>query len=166
MEGWEAVELPYGGEAFAMTLLLPDPDLPVEAMAASLDRDTWEAILAALSERDIQLSVPRFEIEYEKVLNDVLQAMGMEEAFSNLTADFSRMVEGGGVWIDEVKQKSFVRVDEEGTEAAAATSVTIVETSAPPAIVFDRPFLLVLRERLTGTILFMGKVVDPPPIGG
>ncbi len=160
VEGWQAVELPYGGQAFAMTLLLPDPDLSVEDLATSLDRDTWQAILGALAERDIRLSMPRFEITYEKVLNDVLQAMGMEAAFSNLTADFSRMVEGGGVWIDEVKQKSFVRVDEEGTEAAAATSVTIVE-SAPPAIVFDRPFLLVLRERLTGPVRWQGRRPSP-----
>lgn len=161
-DSFRVVELPYGGEAYSMTLLLPDPDVSVDRLAASLDTAAWRGLLDGLDGRDVRLSLPRFELEYEKVLNDVLKAMGMEGAFSG-SADFTRMVEGGGIWIDEVKQKSFVRVDEEGTEAAAATSVAMVE-SAPPEVRFDRPFLFALRERLSGAILFLGKIVDPPPI--
>jgi serine protease inhibitor len=75
-------------------------------------------------------------------------------------ADFSRMVQGGGIWVDRVVQKTFVRVDEEGTEAAAVTIVVMVE-SAPPEFVFDQPFLFAIRERLSGTVLFIGVIGDP-----
>ena len=85
----------------------------------------------------------------------------MGVAFSPGAADFTRMYAPGGLYIDEVKHKTFVKVDEEGTEAAAATSVGIGVVSAPPMFVVDRPFVFVLREKLSGTILFMGKIVDP-----
>ena len=93
-------------------------------------------------------------------MNDVLTALGMGVAFSPGAADFTKMYAPGGIWIDQVKHKSFVKVDEEGTEAAAATSVAMVD-SAPMPVVVDRPFVFVLREKLSGTILFMGKVMDP-----
>jgi len=85
----------------------------------------------------------------------------MDVAFQPGAADFSRMFEGGGPWIDQVLQKTFIRVDEEGTEAAAVTAV-IMTDSAPPSIRADRPFLFVIRERLSGTVLFAGVVVEAP----
>ncbi len=105
------------------------------------------------------MALPRFEIEYEQLLNPDLEALGMVDAFG--LADFSRMVPGGGVWVDRVIQKTFLKVDEEGTEAAAATAVVIVE-SAPPEFVFDRPFLFAIRERLSGTVLFIGPCAATP----
>jgi serpin B len=96
------------------------------------------------------------------MLNDPLQALGMRRPFDPVGADFTRMSAPGGLFISKVKQKAFVDVHEEGTEAAAVTSVQIDLTSAGPAIRIDRPFVFAIRERLSGTILFLGKIVRPP----
>lgn len=159
--GLSAVELPYGGGAFSFVALLPREGTSAGALASALDPDRWRGIAEGLVETEGTVVLPRFELEWEKELNDVLIALGMEEAFDPARADFSRMVQNGGVYIDEVKQKSFIAVDEKGTEAAAATGVAIVETSAPPEIRFDRPFVFAIRERLSGTLLFLGVLNDP-----
>ncbi|TVP54118.1 MAG: serpin family protein [Gemmatimonadales bacterium] len=159
-ERWRAVDLPYAGQAWAMTVVVPRDGTTVHDLIDELDPEGWDALTAGFQTARTMLSLPRFELEWEGVLNDALKRMGMEVAFDG-GADFSRMFEGTGAWIDEVKQKSFVRVDEEGTEAAAVTSVTMV-TSMPPEVRADRPFLFAVRERLSGTILFMGAIVEPP----
>jgi serpin B len=121
----------------------------------------WDELTGDLRTSRAQVWLPRFEFEWEAVLNDALASLGMGVAFGG-GADLSRMFENGDGWIDEVKQKSFVGVDEEGTEAAAATSVVVVE-SAPLQIRADRPFLFAIRERLSSTILFIGVMVEAPP---
>ena len=158
-DGASMVELPYGGGAFTFVALLPPEGGSPEAMLAGLTPAGWSDWLSALQEGEAVVHLPRFSMEWEKRLNDVLGAMGMEEALTP-DADFSRLVPGGGVWIDEVKQKSFVEVDEEGTTAAAVTSVTVVD-SAPPEFRLDRPFLFAIRERLSGTLLLVGILNDP-----
>ena len=155
-----AVDLPYGGGAFVMTVVVPTAGTGIDSLIESLDDERWERLLAELAKTEVEVHLPRFKLEYEKTLNDVLSALGMGVAFTP-AADFSRMTPGGGVWISEVKQKSFVEVDEEGTEAAAAT-VVVVELSAGPALRADRPFLFAIRERFSGTLLFVGKLADPP----
>ena len=107
------------------------------------------------------MGLPKFTLEYAITLNDVLTALGMGIAFDPARADFSRMYAGGGVYIDSVVQKTFVDVNEEGTEAAAVTSVVVGRSSGGTSFVVDRPFLFVIRERYSGTILFMGKILDP-----
>jgi serpin B len=154
------VELPYGGEAFAMTLVVPRYGRDVDDVVAGLTPEVWNGWLEGLTEAEVQVRLPRFELEWQAELDDALEALGMTDAFSPGAADFSRLTPGGGVWLDLVKQKAFVKVDEEGTTAAAVTGGTVVD-SAPPTVRADRPFLFVLRERLTGTILFMGIVNDP-----
>jgi serpin B len=153
-------ELPYGGEAFSMAIVVPAPGLPVNAMVDGITGETWAARVNALEKSRTMLYLPRFELEWEKTLNDPLKALGMTHAFDGGLADFTRLTPGGGVWLSLVKQKSFVKVDEEGTVAAAVTGGVMVD-SAPPMIRADRPFLFVIRERLTGTILFLGIVNDP-----
>lgn len=153
------VELPYGGEAFQMTVLLPSPQRDVEDLVQSLTEDNWSAWIDQLEAGEISVSLPKFSLEYELVMNDVLAALGMGVAFTP-AADFSGMLAGGGIWIDEVRHKAFVRVDEEGTEAAAVTSVNMVD-SAPLGVTVDRPFIFVIREKLSGAILFMGQVANP-----
>ncbi|GAI95278.1 unnamed protein product, partial [marine sediment metagenome] len=106
----------------------------------------------------------RFKLEYELEMKDVLRTLGMGIAFFP-GADFTRMLSGGGIWIGKVKHKTFVQVDEEGTEAAAVT-VVIMERSgggSPTGFIMrvDRPFVFVIRERTSGTLLFMGKIVEP-----
>ena len=166
----EIVDLPYGGGAFRMTIVLPRPDLPIGEVIDGLDAAQWDTWTTNLSESHSPVHLPRFTLEWEKSLNDVLKAIGMEIAFAPGRADFGGMLQEGfdpqamgtDLHITRVKQKSFIAVNEEGTEAAAATSVGIGVTSAPIPVVVDRPFLLAIRERLSGTILFMGVILDPP----
>ena len=156
---FQAVDLPYGGRAFSMTVLLPQQGVSVDSLAATLDAAAWEDIPDGFHDTDVQLFLPRFRMAYERTLNDDLAALGMIDAFDH-RADFTRLSPVGGLFISEVKQKSWVEVNEEGTEAAAATAVTFAE-SAPPAVRADRPFLFFIRERLSGTILFAGKLASP-----
>ncbi|MDE2982468.1 MAG: serpin family protein [Gemmatimonadota bacterium] len=157
---FQAVDLPYGGTAFSMTVLLPRPDVSVDDLAASLDAMAWRDIAGGFTETELLLFLPRFRMAYERTLNDDLAALGMVDAFDQ-RADLTRLSPVPGLWISSVKQKSWVEVNEEGTEAAAATVVTVVE-SAVPIVRADRPFLFVIRERLSGTILFVGNVASPP----
>ncbi|MCL7973753.1 MAG: serpin family protein [marine benthic group bacterium] len=161
---YAAVELPYGGEAFAMTLVLPTEGQSLDDFVAQLDSEVWADILASLSPHEPPVVLPKFKLEYEKQLNEVLTALGMEPAFDPFIADFSRMHRDAleaQLHISQVKQKAYVEVDEKGTKAAAVTSVSIKPTSAQLGFTADRPFLFVIRERLSGTILFTGLVHDP-----
>ena len=157
---FQAVDLPYGGGAFSMTVLLPRHGVSVDDLATSLGSVEWQEIADSFRATEMQLFLPRFRMAYERTLNDDLAALGMVDAFDH-RADFTRLSPVDGLLISEVKQKSWVDVNEEGTEAAAATVVAVRETSAT---VFraDRPFLFLIRERLSGTILFVGKLASPP----
>lgn len=168
-EDFTAADLPYGGDAFVMTVVLPDEDVGIDAFTAGLDPARWQEIVAAVegTEREIRLALPRFELEYGRELTETLEAMGMGVAFDDFQADFGRMVDleaiaPQNVYLSRVEQKTFVRVDEEGTEAAAATGVGVGVTSAPPALRLDRPFLFAIRERHSGAVLFIGKLERPP----
>jgi serpin B len=159
-----AIELPYGGEAFAMTVVVPSEGTGLDAFVEGLDAEAWEGIVGGLGSTKLLVGLPKFSLEYEKSLNAVLEALGMEVAFDETAADFSRMHRDAvalGLHISRVKQKAFVEVDEEGTRAAAVTSVEVGVTSAPPTFVADRPFLFAIRERLSGALLFTGVVRDP-----
>ena len=156
--GATMVELPYGGGAFSMVAAIPPPGTTVRDFVRDLTDETWNGWTAGLAPGRAYIRLPRFELEWESFLNEPLIRLGMTDAFG--PADFTRLTPGGGVWLDVVKQKAFVKIDEEGTEAAAVSGGAVV-TSAPPEIRFDRPFLIVIRERLRGTILFMGVVHDP-----
>ncbi|MEJ2541184.1 MAG: serpin family protein [Gemmatimonadota bacterium] len=163
---WErdfvAVDLPYGGEAFGMLVILPHEGISARELAAELSAADLAELEASLNETDVdRLALPRFKLSYGKVLDDALEAMGMGVAFDRLAADFSRMSSEERLFIDEVWQKTFIEVDEAGTRAAAATSVDVEAVSPPTLLVADRPFLFLLRERLSGTILFAGLVGDP-----
>jgi serpin B len=161
---YQAVELPYGGEAFAMTVVLPAGGTEIAGFATALDAAYWESILAALVETDVVVLLPKFRLEYEKLLNDALATLGMGIAFDGKRADFSLMHRDATemeLHISRVKQKAFIEVDEEGTEAAAATAVEVGVTSAPTTMIVDRPFVFAIRERLSGSILFVGRITDP-----
>lgn len=168
--GVRAADLPYGGGAFSMTVVLPARGTSLDSLVRAMDADAWRSLTRQMGEGgEVRVRLPRLELTWEGALNGALGRMGMAPAFSTDSADFSRMAEtppctaGGGqcLFIDWVKQKSFVRVDEEGTEAAAATGVGVGVVSAPPAFRVDRPFLFAVRERLSGTVLFVGAVHDP-----
>jgi serpin B len=157
----QLIDLPYGDSLFSMTVLLPKPEIDINTFVAGLTDSkvhSWIEGMHGVSETELLL--PKFKLEYEKTLNEMLKAMGMSIAFSN-AADFSRINSGGGLEISEVMHKTFVEVNEEGTEAAAATSVGIIRTSLPTPIRVDRPFVFLIRERTSGAVLFIGKILDP-----
>ncbi|HEX8695097.1 MAG TPA: serpin family protein [Longimicrobium sp.] len=157
---YQAVDLPYGNGAFVMTVVLPREGHGVDALVGSLDAARWQEITAALDgvqETEMSVFLPRFRVTYEKTLNDALKALGMPLAFTD-AADFTALSPAGGVYVSEVLQKSFVEVNEEGTEAAAVTSVNVGLVSVPPSFRADRPFVFAIRERFSGTILFIGKI--------
>lgn len=159
----QVVDLPYGAGAFRMTVLLPAPGVSVGDFVATITPERWEQWIGALRETPTDVFLPRFTFSYERLLNPDLTAMGMGVAFSPDEANFTRMYAPGGLYISGVKQKAFIEVNEEGTEAAAATSVEIGTTSigVTRQIRVDRPFLFAIREKTSGTVLFMGQVVNP-----
>jgi serpin B len=157
---YSAVEIPYGGGAFSMVIVLPT--MSARDWLAALDAEAWQALVEGLTPGSLDLlSVPRFTLTFDAYLNDPLRAMGMDVAFRGGAADFTRMSPiGESLCIDFVRQKTFIEVDERGTRAAAVTAVGVGVTSFN-ALIVDRPFVLAIRERLSGTILFVGLVGDP-----
>jgi serpin B len=159
-EQFRAIDIAYGDSLYSMTILLPHEDASVRAVVDSLDAKTWTQVTEGLAPQSLsRLKMPKFTLRYEKTLNDVLKDLGMRVAFTR-RANF-RAAADTALAIDKVKHKTFLRVDEAGTEASAATSVGIGVTSAPPSFVVDRPFVVALRENHSGTILFIGAVMDP-----
>lgn len=157
-------ELRYGNEAFVVDLVLPGATGDIHDLIDSLTPQRWSGWMASLQRRTMDLVVPKFTLEYERSLNDDLAALGMGIAFVDGAADFRNLFEPNqpGPFISAVKHKTFVEVNEAGTEAAAVTSVGVEVTSLPPSFTVNEPFLLVIRERFSGTILFMGKILRVP----
>ena len=163
--GFAAVDLPYGNSAYSMSVVLPNAGQSVDAVLASLQTDSWSSWSSQFHDAEIDLHLPRLALTWERKLIPDLQALGMRAAFQANGADFSRLSPvGDQLFISTVKQKTYVNVNEEGTEAAAATSVGISVTSAPLRTEFrvDRPYVFVIRERLSGTILFLGAIRRMP----
>jgi serpin B len=159
---YQVVDLAYGDSAFSMTVVLPKPGSSVETVAASLTPESWNGLVTSFHRSKVDLALPKVKLAWERKLNDDLRALGMNNPFDAGFADFTPMSpKGKDLYISLVKQKAFVDINEEGTEAAAVTVTGITVTSAPLVQVMrvDRPFIFAIRERLTGTILFMGKVV-------
>jgi serpin B len=159
-DGFQMAEIPYGGGAYGMVILLPwEGD--ARGLVPSLTEATWNEAVSTLAEVEADLlTLPKFKVSYDVFLNQPLADQGMAVAFGS-NADFSGMgPNGSGYCIDFVRQKTFIEVDEAGTRAAAATVVGIGPTSFLGMVV-DRPFMFVIRERLSGTILFSGVIEDP-----
>jgi serpin B len=158
---YAAVELPYVGNEVAMLVIMPDD---LEAFEESLDSATLQRIVADLEHGTVDLSLPRFRAETSVALADILERMGMTDAFVYQTADLSGMDGTRELYIGAVQHQAFIAVDEEGTEAAAATVVIVATESMPIDIVeitIDRPFLFGIRDIETGAILFWGRILDP-----
>ena len=156
---FQAVDLAYSDSIFSMSLFLPNTTADLDQIIDELETDSWENWINSFSDQEIVFSMPKFKMEYEKKLNDVLKQLGMEIAFNGGQADFSN-IGPGGLFISEVRHKSFVEVNEKGTEAAAVTSVAVTD-SAGGFVKLNRPFLFVIRENKTNSILFIGKMMNP-----
>jgi serpin B len=163
-DGYRAIELPYRNGNTSMLIILPDEG-QFEAVEEQLSPAMMTDLLGRMTYGPVNLSVPKFTYESEFNLNDALIALGMTDAFDPGRADFSGMDGTRDLYISDVLHKAFVSVDEEGTEAAAATAVIMSLTSAPMGelitFTIDRPFIYMIRDQQTGTILFLGRVLDP-----
>ncbi|WP_374949415.1 serpin family protein [Mucilaginibacter sp.] len=155
------VELPYNNDKYSMVLILPRPGLTTNQLLDQLDAAQWQSWMTGLQPSEQTIYLPKFKFSYQRMLNSDLMNLGMGIAFSN-KADFTGINALNGLKITAVKQKAFVEVDENGTEATAATSVTIGLTSAAPMeLRFDRPFIFAIREMKSGLILFTGIMNNP-----
>jgi serine protease inhibitor len=158
---FQAVSLPYGNGRFSMVLVLPNPGSDLGSFYAQLDAQRWEQWMEGFTKHQVMIALPRFKLEWEKSLKPALVGMGMGVAFAagQTPHDFTAM-SPANPWLDEVKQKTYLEVNEEGTTAAAVT-VASMPASAPPMLRFDRPFFLAIRDNATRTLLFMGQIAEP-----
>jgi serpin B len=162
---FQAVSLPYGEKALSFEVILPAEGVALEEFYQQLTPENWQTWMSQLRSRPGSLQLPRFQFAYEADLIPALKALGMEVAFTD-SADFSGLTPLAAA-INQVRHKTFIDVNEEGTEAAAATSIGIMPTSIPAQpdppfqMEVDRPFLVAIRDRQTGALLFLGSVVDP-----
>ncbi|MBU4379182.1 MAG: serpin family protein, partial [Proteobacteria bacterium] len=165
--GFTMVELPYKGGNLAMLVIAPRTPGGLAGIERQLAAGIPVAWSARLEGRKVKIALPRFQLEADYGLEEELQAMGMALPFSS-GADFSAMTDPsaavGGLFISSVRQKSFIKVNERGTEAAAATVADMLldaEMTFVPEFRADRPFLFLIRDRVSGCILFMGRVMQP-----
>jgi serine protease inhibitor len=163
--GYEVVALPYVGNRFAMYCFLPDSG--VDALMTKLREASWSELSAAFRPRQGSVALPKFTVEYGVMLNHALSKLGMGIAFDGQRAQFSKMIDAPRrLFISSVLHKTLLEVNEEGSTAAAATGIQMRPTSIMPNgggfnLVFDRPFLVVIADRDSGTILFLGIIGDP-----
>jgi serine protease inhibitor len=164
--GHQVADLPYGGAAWSMTLVLPRQGASLPELVQELTPAGWQELVAGVSEFEGILGLPRFTVAWEGDLKEALQAMGMQQVFDPGVADLSLLFQQpDDLYVSGVRQKTWMRVDEKGTEAAAVTSVDVRVTSMPPSFIVDRPFLLAIRERHSGTLLFLGAMAEAPVEG-
>jgi len=162
---FSAVQLSYGKGSYNMFVFLPEEGRELQEIVDMLNKDNWETWMESFQETErVDIKFPRFKYEYDITMNDVLTEMEMGIAFTG-AADFTGINRDGNLFIDFVKHKSFIEVNEKGTEAAAVTVVAIAFTSVqqPQNVPFcvNRPFLYAITEKSTGAILFMGTVKNP-----
>jgi serine protease inhibitor len=160
----QGIELPYGNGSYSMLVLLPKAGKTVKNVVQALKNGMELPLSKDQRQINVRLYLPKFKFAYEDNLNETLEHLGMPTAFTS-QADFGGILEGGSLKINEVKHKTFIEVDERGTQAAAVTSVSMVFTSLqkpePMLMDFNKPFLVFIREAKSGLILFSGQVYNP-----
>lgn len=162
---FQVIELPYGDGEMSMTVVLPNEGVVLDEFQSTLTSDRWEEIQSGMKSLKGTILLPKFKLSYETELNEALESLGMASAFTN-QADFSKMVEGdASLLISKVKQKTYIDVNEEGTEAAAVTGIQMDASSAPPDDPFvmevNRPFFIAITDDESGVVLFMGLIANP-----
>jgi len=159
-ENFQVIDLPYGVGDYSMTIFLPQSGVAVDDVIASLNQENWNYWNSQFTEQNVQLSLPKFKLEYELELKEVLTALGMGIAFHG-GADFTGINPDAALYISRVLHKTYVDVNEEGTEAAAVTVVEMRDFSGANYMRVDRPFAFIITEKNSGTVLFMGKIIEP-----
>lgn len=158
---YRALELAYGRGNFVMDIVVPEQGM--NSFVQNLTPEQWNEITTGFDQMQaskLMIMMPRFSFSYEKVLNDQLKALGMLDAFDPMMANLSG-ISDENIFVSFVKQNTFVDVNEEGTEAAAVTTIGIELTSVPDFFAVDRPFIFAIREQTTNTLLFIGRVMEP-----
>lgn len=160
-DDFSIAEFPYGNQAFSMVVLLPEAGKTLDECLAQLTYKHWKTWSEQMGARTLEVKFPKFELIYSKDLVDDMQAMGMKDAFHSGNADFTKM-SAADLFIGILKQYTYLKIDEEGTEAAAITVAGMIETSVGPSTTIpfymNRPFIIMIKEKSTGSILFMGKI--------
>jgi serpin B len=163
--GFQAVSLPYGSGKISMYVFLPDQETSLAGFLRGLSAASWAAWMPQFRDLPGAITLPRFTLSTEIALNQALQALGMGIAFDERRANFTGILPPPQqAFISQVKHKTFIEVHEQGTEAAAATAVEMQATSAPLesfSMVVNRPFFFAIRDNPTGSLLFLGAVVEP-----
>jgi serpin B len=162
-DGWVAVTLPYAGGDVAMTLLVPDEG-QLATVEAALDAELLEQVLLGGEEEPVDLRFPRFDLDQRAPLRDALESLGVTAPFEQGTEDFAPMTDDEQLFVADVVHQATVTVDEEGTEAAAATAVTfetVGGTITEQVVLVDRPFLFVVHDVESAIPVFLGRVTDP-----
>lgn len=157
-DNFKVAELPYGNGTYSMVAILPNEGVELRSVLKDIDANGWNELNNSMEEQKINLYVPRFKLSYSVKLNDILKSLGMVDAFDGEKADFSSISDG--LFIDFVKQDTFIEVNEKGTEAAAVTTVGLMKMSIDytPTFRLDRPFALFIKENSSGIILFNGLI--------
>lgn len=159
----QMIELPYAGERYAMYVVMPPANWDANAIIPYISESAFEAAMGMLSSREVILTMPKYKLETSLVLNKALEKMGIETAFTG-AADFKGIAATGNLALEMVKQKCYIDVSEQGTEAAAVTvaqvRLTSVDRNPVARMTVDRPFLFFIRDTQEGTILFAGKIVN------
>jgi serine protease inhibitor len=166
-DNFQLVELPYGDGQFNFVVVLPKNDLTVSDLIQSFNKESWGNAIENTAKTKLVVMMPKFKFEFNGMFNTPLESMGMPTAFSPDDADFTNINQNGDLYISTVLQKTYIDLNENGTEAAAVTIVGVGTTSEGPGtdeatyFIADRPFLYAITEKSTGAILFIGKMMDP-----
>ncbi|MBI9019446.1 MAG: serpin family protein [Phycisphaerae bacterium] len=159
----QLIELPYKGDNIVMNLIMPtDRQVDISAIEKSLTAAKLDEYFKKMKIQKVRVSIPKFTMNFQAGLIETFKSMGMKDAFTS-KADFSGINGHNNLLISDILHKSFVEVNEEGTEAAAVTAVVMTKSAMPrmPSFVADRPFIFIIRDKGTGSILFIGKLSDP-----
>jgi len=163
----QAIDIPYSDRSFSMTVVMPRAGTSIDQFTSTLTQDQWNTIINKLDSAKVDLYLPKFKLNYSKSLIDELKALGMGIAFDPQRADLTHISRLGGLYVSDVLHKTYVDVNEDGTEAAAVTSIGLTNSAPGPnepeikVMKIDHPFIFAIREHQTGTILFIGKIVNP-----
>jgi serpin B len=161
---FQMLEMPYGSGKYSMLIFLPASGKKVDDVISQLTSDNITDWISKLTEQKKKVYLPKFEFKFDASLVDELKALGMTDAFDYAKANLSGISDDSKLAISEVKHKTYIKVDERGTEAAAVTGITIIATAIGPdfnTFRVDHPFVFAIREQDTNAILFIGKVMDP-----
>lgn len=160
---YSAVQLPYSNGQFTMTLLIPQGENSIDQVLSEFSDSKWKELSSRLTERNVKVGLPRFKLEYSVKLKSTLEKMGIQKVFTS-AAELGKINKTADLYVDFVNQDTYLGIDEQGTEAAAVTTIGFDVTSVnpdEPKFVCDRPFGLIISENTSNTILFMGRIKNP-----